>query len=116
MPINAPPANPDDLPDQATAPQPRSVTTMGPPKALPPSRLGQVDKSNVQNPAAPTKGISAISGAAANRPDEEAKGSSQADNSKKRKAEGEARPSPEVATAVAGRSGKRRASPEADVS
>lgn len=39
----------------------------------------------------------------------------QADNSKKRKADGEARQSPEVATAVAGSTGKRRASPEAEV-
>lgn len=41
--------------------------------------------------------------------------STQADNSKKRKADGEARQSPEVATAVAGSTGKRRASPEAEV-
>ena len=41
--------------------------------------------------------------------------SAQADNSKKRKADGEARQSPEVATAVAGSMGKRRASPEAEV-
>ena len=39
----------------------------------------------------------------------------QTDNSKKRKADGEARPSLQVATAVAGAVGKRRASPEAEV-
>ncbi|KAA6419896.1 MAG: Serine threonine kinase [Trebouxia sp. A1-2] len=43
----------------------------------------------------------------------EARETIQADNSKKRKADGEARQSPEVATAVAGIAGKRRASPEA---
>ena len=41
--------------------------------------------------------------------------SAQTDNSKKRKADGEARPSLQVATAVAGAVGKRRASPEAEV-
>ena len=49
------------------------------------------------------------------RADAQETDSAQADNSKKRKADGEAQQSPEVATAVAGSMGKRRASPEAEV-
>lgn len=84
-------------------------TTMGPPKVV---EAQQVAAAAAVGEAVPLQGGSqgTEKGEASLDTDR-----AQADNSKKRKADGEARQSPEVATAVAGSTGKRRASPEAEV-
>ena len=90
----------------ATAAAP-STTSVGPPKV-----------PEAQHVAAATAlGEAHLQGGPQGSDREEAQesDSAQADNSKKRKADSEARQSPEVATAVAGSMGKRRASPEAEV-
>ena len=83
------------------------TSIMGPQK----SRSAQQDvQVNAPGNTAPQEGSRGASWGEAAGSD-----SVQTDNNKKRKADGEARQSPEVATAVAGAVGKRRASPEAEV-
>ena len=89
----------------ATAATP-SMTNMGPPKVA----AQEVAETSDPGEVALQGGSQGLDRAEAPETD-----SAQADNSKKRKAEGEARQSPEVDTAVAGSIGKRRASPEAEV-
>ena len=104
VPINPAPAEVADCP---VAPS----SSMGPPRALPVAKLAEpetlAESQAAGAPGAPSSG-------SVQRQEAEAKESMQVDNSKKRKAEGEARQSPEVATAVVGTAGKRRASPEAE--
>ena len=88
---------------------------MGPPKALPVAKVEEPENLGVHESAAARTSRTATSSEGVHRQEVEATEPIQADNSKKRKADGEARQSPEVATAVAGIAGKRRASPEAQV-
>lgn len=88
----------------ATAP---SMTDMEPPKVVAAQAVAvtcDLDEVPLQSES---QGL--------NRAEAQETGSAQVDNSKKRKADGEAWQSPEVATAVDGSMGKRRASPEAEV-
>ncbi len=105
VPINAVPA------EASVAPS----NVMGPPKALPVAKLEEIENLDVHESTAARGSRTAASSEGAHRQEVEARETIQADNSKKRKADGEARQSPEVATAVAGIAGKRRASPEAQV-
>ncbi len=109
VPIHPPPSGSAEESDSFAA----SDDVMGPAKALPAAR--PAESETLTSDAARGSGTATAS-RAVGRPEEEAGEAAQADNSKKRKAEGEARQSPEVATAVAGTAGKRRASPEAEVS
>ena len=86
---------------------PPSMTDMGPPKAVAAREVAATCDPGV---------VPIQSGSQClDRAETQETDSAQADNSKKRKADGEARQSPQVATAVAGSTGKRRASPEAEV-
>ena len=105
VPINAVPAEAFVVPSNV----------MGPPKALPVAKVQEPENLGVDESAAARGSRTATSSEGAHRQEVEARETIQADNSKKRKADGEARQSPEVATAVAGIAGKRRASPEAQV-
>ncbi len=107
VPINAVPAEASWL----VAPS----NVMGPPKALPVAKVQEPENLGVHESAAARGSRPAGSSEGLHRQEVEARETIQADNSKKRKADGEARQSPEVATAVAGIAGKRRASPEAQV-
>ena len=105
VPINAVPAEPSVAPSNV----------MGPPKALPVAKVEEPENLNVHDSTAARGSRTVPSSEAVHRQEVEARETIQADNSKKRKADGEARQSPEVATAEAGIAGKRRASPEAQV-
>lgn len=82
-----------------------STTDMGPPKAVAADEVAATNDPGEVPIQAGSQGLNTA----------EETDSAQADNSKKRKADSEARQSPQVATAVAGSTGKRRASPEAEV-
>ena len=97
---------PPSGPAESTAVTP---ATMGMPQTLPAARL--VEAENLQESQAPVGSEAAT----AARDVAEARESVVIDNGKKRKAEGDARPSPAVASALVGATGKRRASPEAEV-
>ncbi|KAL0032168.1 hypothetical protein WJX77_008646 [Trebouxia sp. C0004] len=103
VPINAVPA------EASVAPS----NVMGPPRALPMAKVEEPENLDVHESTAARGSRTAISSERVHRQEAEARETIQVDNSKKRKADGEARQSPEVATAVAGIASKRRASPEA---
>ena len=102
VPINAVPT------EASVAPS----NVMGPPKTLPVAKVKEPKNPGVHESTAARGSGTATPSEAVHRQEVEA---IQADNSKKRKADGEAKQSPEVATAVVGTAGKRRASPEAQV-
>lgn len=101
VPINSAPSAPVETADSTSA----SDSVMGPPKLLP--AVAGPEGLDASHGSSGTSDVSKIS--------TEARENAQVDNSKKRKAQSEARQS-EVATALTGAVGKRRASPEADVS